>query len=154
MADDLTSTFTERESYMTKEYNRGSYTKDWGSRTYPAIADINGDGKEDILIGNSRGGLHFIEGQLSRLTTSINRMTRESFTLAPNPSNGNFTIYANSSTALSYRVTDITGKTVLEGNTLSGNSVNTHGQLSSGVYFVDVNNNTTMYATQKLIISN
>ena len=154
VADDLTSTFTERESYMNKEYNRGSYTKDWGSRTYPAIADINGDGKEDMLIGNSRGGLHFIEGQLSRLTTSINKITRESFTLAPNPSNGNFTIYANSSTALSYRVTDITGKTVLEGNTLSGNSVNTQGQLSSGVYFVDVNDNATMYATQKLIISN
>lgn len=154
VVEDLTSKFTERQSYMNKEFDRGSYTKDWGSRTYPTVSDLNGDGIEDILLGNSRGGLHYVEGQVARLIGSTSRITRQPFTLAPNPSNGDFTIYANSVSALSYRVTDLTGKTVLEGNTLSGTAVNTQGQLSSGVYFVDVNDRNTTYATQKLIISN
>lgn len=154
VAEDLTSKFTERQSYMNKEFDRGSYTKDWGSRTYPTVSDLNGDGIEDILLGNSRGGLHYVEGQVARLIGSTSRVTRQPFTLAPNPSNGDFTIYANSVSALSYRVTDLTGKTVLEGNTLSGTAVHTQGQLSSGVYFVDVNDRNTTYATQKLIISN
>jgi hypothetical protein len=154
VADDFTAKFTEHESYMNKEFDRGSYTKDWGTRTYPAVSDLNGDGIEDILIGNSRGGLNYVEGQVARLIGSTSRVTRQPFTLAPNPSNGDFTIYANSAAALSYRVTDLTGKTVLEGNTLSGTAVHTLGQLSSGVYFVDVKDRNTTYATQKLIISN
>ena len=71
VAEDLTSKFTERQSYMNKKFDRGSYTKDWGSRTYPTVSDLNGDGVEDILLGNSRGGLHYVEGQVARLIGSI-----------------------------------------------------------------------------------
>ena len=151
--DDLTSKFSERENYMNKDFNGGEYLQDWGTRTYPAIADLNGDGIEDILLGNSRGGLNYIEGLLMK-NVGIDRVVRKPFTIAPNPSTGDFTIFTKSSSIVSYRVIDLSGKLILSCSTLPGTAVSTSGVLSSGVYFVDVADASTSYATQKLVISN
>lgn len=38
--------------------------------TRPATGDIDGDGIRDVIVGNTRGGIHFLKGAVKILSTS------------------------------------------------------------------------------------
>ncbi|MEM6320506.1 MAG: T9SS type A sorting domain-containing protein [Bacteroidota bacterium] len=57
-----------------------------GAEMHPAFADLNGDGRLEIAIGNVRGGLVFFRTDLkSQITSSPEVKSQFSFQVAPNP---------------------------------------------------------------------
>ncbi|MBS1581644.1 MAG: T9SS type A sorting domain-containing protein [Bacteroidetes bacterium] len=59
-----------------------------GIRTGLALYDFTGDGHEDAVIGNYRGGLSFWRNDTPSGVTGATRTATEAFALLPNPANG------------------------------------------------------------------
>lgn len=57
-----------------------------GSRLAPTLADLNYDGKLDLIVGNQRGGIALYETPLSNPLENENNGFSSLFTLYPNPS--------------------------------------------------------------------
>jgi hypothetical protein len=152
LEDDLAGSFRESKEYMLRDFSKEGYIKDWGSRTYPATGDVNGDGIEDIFIGNSRGGIQYIEGKGTSLN-SVYTKTLKSFKIHPNPSTGDFSIHTDSGLALEYSITNLAGSVVLSGSAFSGSPIATSSALSDGMYFVSIVSGEHHYSVEKLIIS-
>ena len=146
---DLTANFEEMPDYMNRAFNQGAYTKDWGARTYPAAADLNGDGISDIMLGNNRGGLHYLEGMPK--SVGIDKILG-SFYLAPNPSQGSLTIFAETAKQIEYTIVDINGRTMEQGNTYTGVSFMLSSALANGVYFLQISSDEKHYIPQKLVL--
>jgi hypothetical protein len=136
-------------NYMNRAFSQGAYTKDWGARTFPAAADLNGDGISDIMLGNKRGGLHYMEG----LPKSVGiEKIRSSFYIAPNPSQGSLTVFAETNSKIDYTIIDINGRTLQEGNTYSGVSFMLSSALANGVYFLQISADEKYYLPQKMVL--
>jgi hypothetical protein len=58
-----------------------------GDETHPALADIDRDGKLDILAGNLRGGLAWYQSDLPSEFSTAHRHQREEYSMSiyPNP---------------------------------------------------------------------
>ena len=95
-----------------------------GFRSSPAIADVNGDGMYDVMIGNARGGLTYYGTDLA-LTVSTNEEQNpvSELVLYPNPVSQQLVLHypGNLSTPGLARIYDATGVLVkqleLTGNT-------------------------------------
>ena len=92
---DLTEEFDESETYMNRVNTQEAYIKDWGARVYPAAVDLNNDSISDLLIGNNRGGVHYMEGK-DTASVSVGKIIKQSFYMAPNPTNGSVRIFTKS----------------------------------------------------------
>ena len=149
--NDITADFEECNDYMKRDFIYNDYTKDWGKRVYPSGADINNDGSTDLLIGNNRGGLTFVEGREDK-GSSVKIEDLKSFYLAPNPTEGAVKIYTKSNQLMTYTIVDLSGKELQTGSVFSGQVINLSDRLVNGVYFVRLKTNDMQYAPQKLIL--
>jgi hypothetical protein len=106
-----------------------------GRRTHPRLADLNGDGKFEMIIGNSRGGLAIYgtnatsDGEL----TAIDNPISDDINLFPNPGHDQFMIQSETLRKWDIKVYNISGKLMLDAS--SSAQVNT-GELLPGIYFV------------------
>ncbi|MBR9918142.1 T9SS type A sorting domain-containing protein [bacterium] len=150
----LNSDFPELTSFMVQPKTGKTYIKDWGERVHPAVADLDGDGIDDIIIGTNRGGIHFVKGILDDQVISIANFDRLSFNLYPNPTSGvlvvSLPIQANS---YDFIVTDIMGRSVQSGTIQIGDHINLDQNLLNGVYFLQVKVGPNQFIPQKFIIS-
>jgi hypothetical protein len=105
------------------------------------------------MIGNLRGGIHYLEGIKGAKTGNVFSQSLPSFNISPNPSSGTVTFYANSHNILKYQVMDLNGRVVKEGNALSGQPSELASDLKNGVYFISLRDGTKLYATQKMVIA-
>jgi hypothetical protein len=153
VAEDLTEDFIEAVDYMKQDYVQTDYTKDWGLRTYPAAADLNGDNISDLLIGSHRGGVHYMQGKnIKNGSVGVSEVLK-TFYIAPNPATNSIAVMANTSHKLHYSICDLSGKVIIEGHTFTGQSVSLNGLLTNGVYFVQLEDENQRFAPQKLVIS-
>jgi hypothetical protein len=129
------------------------YNNDWGARIQPAVGDLNNDGADDVLIGNSRGGLHYVKG-IPDSTKYISRMKVEPFLLFPNPNTGQLTILLPTPDAsFSYQITDLNGKIIQEGEANNNQTLMLNESLSNGVYFILIQVDNVYYLPQKFVLS-
>lgn len=149
---DLSADFKETTHYMQKSYTLSPYTKDWGIRVYPATADLNGDGASDMMIGNMRGGLHYMQGKNPNTSTIESYFASENFNMAPNPSTGEVKFYTATDKVLGYSIYNLSGQKVLGGNTRSGEVVNLGLELLNGVYIVTLSTEDGFFAPQRLVL--
>jgi hypothetical protein len=149
--DTLTAKFEESENYMHMAFTDDEYVKDWGTRVYPAAADINNDGVTDLLIGNARGGINYLEGNDTSTIAVVNAKMPEFF-MAPNPSNGSIKVYTQSNESHWYQLVDLSGRVVQKGQTYNGLSIQINPTVANGVYFVQLRNKQVAYTPQKLIL--
>ena len=109
-----------------------------GKVTHPSIADINGNGTLDILVGNSRGGLGFFTTDLPVNTTDFkNDLT---INLFPNPVDEFFylEIEGLNGKQANLRIYNTIGQTMIEKDLpYQKNGVNVNN-LSAGIYFCEV----------------
>lgn len=151
--DDLSMDFEEEENYMLKPFGTEMYTKDWGYRVYPGVADLNDDKMPDMLIGTSRGGFQYVEGNVRDLTNTSSSLAKEKFRILPNPANGQIMITTETNRSFTYNIMDVRGRIVQQGSSMTGQSIQLVDEISAGVYFVSLTAGTQRYQTQKMMIS-
>jgi hypothetical protein len=152
--EDITQIFPEvKDNLMFHNRLQQFYNKDWGARIQPAVGDLNNDGADDVLIGNSRGGLHYVKG-IPDSTKYISRMKVEPFLLFPNPNTGQLTILLPTPDAsFSYQITDLNGKIIQEGEANNNQTLMLNESLSNGVYFILIQVDNVYYLPQKFVLS-
>jgi hypothetical protein len=137
----------------------GDFVNNWGSftkldsnysmiktinRAVPAIDDLDGDGKFDMVIGSKLGGLQYFK-QVLNVAIGINEVALNNLDIIyyPNPANDNLYIeYGQkiSNQPASLQLVDVTGR-IAKSYTFTTNEQNNFdiSQLHSGMYFVKFN---------------
>jgi hypothetical protein len=130
------------------------YNKDLGSRVRPFAADLNGDSIAEIIVGNSRGGLNYFKGNLTKNGSVGFSQTMRNSTLRiyPNPSNGQITINGIDKNAEELVITNNNGQS-LHNQPLNANTptIRLNLLLSSGVYFIKITGK-NYQSTGKLVL--
>lgn len=90
-----------------------------------------------------------------QLTVSLNvnqNLFISNVSLYPNPSNGNITIDLNQSfSKINIKVNNIVGQTILERNFENTDKINFEINENSGIYFVEIHNETGLTTTIKVL---
>ena len=153
IADDISTDFEEEEEYLQTSLTKTNFSKDWGTSTCLGAADLNGDKVSDIVVGNARGGLNFLEGIPGAKSNSISSIKLESFNVYPNPTNGIITVFANSNNLLDYKLFDLSGRILQEGTVRSRGSIQLDVLTSDGIYFLSLEDDSKLFAPQKIIVT-
>lgn len=130
------------------------YASAAGYRVHPAVADVNGDGYPDMMVGTSDGGLLYFEGQ-PYVQSSIGieetislHSPAGTLKLFPNPSSGVVTLEGDGLDGLEADIYTLQGKKV--GTLPVGQP--TLIQLPAGLYLLHLSNPEGGYFLHKLII--
>lgn len=109
-------------------------------RAAPAVGDLDGDLKPEILIGNQNGGLRLFK--FYSMPTSTNDIKNSiAIQLFPNPVKNELSIKApsNIQTINSYRIVDISGRTIIQNKrAMNVNEKISTVSLNSGLYFIEL----------------
>ncbi len=114
-----------------------------GQRSSPAFADLNDDGKLELLAGNQRGGLMMYSTELSAFTppVSVPNTTDLAFQLLPNPATDVAHIIlpkAYVQTEKNWSIFDALGRRVASGQTMQQRIQMPVSGLAQGMYWVRV----------------
>ena len=124
---------------------------DPGARSKISIADIDMDGFPEMVIGNSRGGLSFLDlGMDSMVSTTQLHPSDMGLEIYPNPNfEGSFNIKfkASSPTDLDVQVYDLDGRLLSSTSTLQHDfiKVKMNVEYPSGIYIVQVYSDEKVY---------
>ena len=114
---------------------------DEGKEAVPALADIDGDGFLEMVVGNRRGGLRFLDTDIeSNPVNTTNEDDKFSFQLFPNPATDQFQIRLKNiiDNDISYAIYNPLGITVKNEKIQSMNVDVDISNLPVGVYFCEV----------------
>ena len=113
------------------------------SRAVPAIADLDGDGKYEMVVGNKYGGLHYYK-QVLNVAVGIPNYTlnNNSILLYPNPTNDQISILYKQileNQIASFKVFDMTGR-LLHSENFEVNVKNTFNlkEFAIGIYQIEI----------------
>ena len=112
---------------ITETIQNKTYRINEGIRVAAAVADINGDDKPDLFVGNWAGGVSFFSGT-EPIESNITEIQQNDIVVFPNPTTGQLTIYNGQLTISNVEILDVFGRKVfgkflpneLEGWTRSG----------------------------------
>jgi hypothetical protein len=126
-----------------------------GGMSAPAIADMNGDGLYDVVMGNYAGGVSFFMGD-SNVSTWNSVMHDETIvSLFPNPAENSLTLKTdfapgNQST---YSLVDLSGKEVAAGKIVTQYTTIDCTHLAPGMYICTIHGPGQMVINRKIVIS-
>lgn len=113
------------------------------SRAVPAIADLDGDGKYEMVVGNKYGGLHYYKQVLNVAVGLPNyTLNNNSILLYPNPTNDQISILYKQileNQIASFKVFDMTGR-LLHSENFEVNVKNTFNlkEFAIGIYQIEI----------------
>lgn len=110
-----------------------------GLRSAPAVADLNSDGRMDLVVGNYAGGLSYFAGVAPPLIGIEERPTAArgmSVKIIPNPAIDHFCIRLSEAITGTLTITDATGRIFFTQNIYNQDfiEINCH-HFKSGIYF-------------------
>ena len=117
-----------------------------GYRSVPAIADIDGDGKYEMVLGGSLGGVKIYKQSMTVSVDEITGDNNNNVTIYPNPAKDILYVRVKTKSGISLR--DITGKTLVAAVIENTGSINI-ARLAEGFYFLK---NETTGETQKIFV--
>ncbi len=125
-----------------------------GQYSAPAIADLDGDDKLEMILGNQRGGVGLFES-VDIATIGLEELDIE-LNIYPNPAQKQFTIDLSQSSIQLYKkgqysLIDITGRQVFSSNINHSQTVVDCSNLSSGIYILKIDLGSKQI-TRKMII--
>lgn len=111
-----------------------------GVRTHPAVADIDNDGKLEIIIGNERGGLNAFQTNLWLDSTSPTGESawQRRLRAFPNPAVHAITVELGETIPVDYQLLNTAGQEVYQGQASAARWEIPVAQLPGGVYFLRV----------------
>ena len=148
---DLNSQFEQDSSQTYNNFTQSIYIKDWGALAVPAVGDLDNDGYADVLVGNNRGGVHYLNG---RNTVSVNskKLEIKRFRIHPNPSSGVLNISLDNNLEFAYKILDVNGRIVQEEPRQVGSLIQLSPELSNGLYFLQLSTKDSNYSIEKFVI--
>lgn len=143
----LAGTFTKTDSMYVSSLE--------GARVVPAVADLNGDGLMDVVIGNYSGGVSLFYGDNNVSTGQYYTSQENLFTIYPDPANEEITISTPSAIneKLSCDIYDISGKKILSTTINSNNDRIQVGKFAPGIYFTRITSEKGVVYNNKFVIS-
>lgn len=143
----LAGTFTLSDS-MYVSWREGGFSS-------AAVADLNGDGLYDMIIGNYAGGVSYFEGDNNVSTANLLEEDEDQLSIFPNPALDNFTIRTTVSAGMNsnYQLVDLSGKTVKQGAIHNQYAVVDCSGISPGIYICTVTDSEGMSLNRKIIIN-
>lgn len=128
------------------------YNYDVGSNTICAFADLDNDGINELVLGNSRGGIQFMQGsQKCNNVTVGTRPLVEELKLMPNPNTGKFVITGLPSGNAHIRITAMNGVEAYARIQDSSEEIDVSG-IPSGIYFVHATLRDIQYSGRLVIV--
>lgn len=112
------------------------------NRAVPAVADLDGDGKYEMVVGNKMGGLYYFKQVLTILNTSSETFDANAFEVYPNPTTDNIHIlfkenYLNKNAFI--KIIDLMGNVVLSNKQVtSANNTISINHFTNGLYFLEI----------------
>jgi len=130
-----------------------------GEHTAPALFDLNGDARLDMIIGNYSGGLGFYKGLLTNFYDIAESALYDDYELYPNPVSNDLTIKFNSFNVYTKKLalTDLSGRRVKEMSLNNNETVFEVTGMANGVYLLnlqwfDARGNLKNSQTRKIIV--
>ena len=127
---------------------------DIGARLFHDFADINNDGKLEMIVGNERGGLNFYQTDIDALVSTITTSKEQlAFHVFPNPSNKSITFQLpniKKEVATTIRIFSATAALILEENTVILPTTIDVEHWPKGVYICEIQINGQM-ARKKIV---
>jgi hypothetical protein len=126
----------------------------FGARSVPFTGDLDGDGTNELLIGNTRGGIQMyqpiISGVISSLPVYSSQQTE--MLLYPNPNNGRFMLKFNQYVKdASYAVYSLTGAELYSGY-LNGYEQQIDTPLEKGLYIIQIQLEKSQVISKKIVV--
>jgi len=124
-------------------------------RAAPAVGDLDGDQRPELLIGNQNGGLRLFQFDRNNTTVGTKNIMRNNveITLYPNPTNNTLWIQTPyQEEIVEFRIFDVSGRTILKKQSGAGSvkSVSTE-HLTDGLYFIEVSFKNNKFAKAKFM---
>lgn len=112
-------------------------------RTTATWADINNDGKPELLTGNTNGGLIiYSQDPPQNIYTAVKNNTKNTikFTSYPNPANNNITLILDKEfKSIKLQIINLLGQVILQNNYLTTNTITINvNDLENGIYFFKI----------------
>lgn len=114
---DLSSeTFIQAGEWYYSPYLNEAIDKDIGSNTAPHLVDINSDGKIDLLVGNTHGGVEFfgVDSVVVGIEEFLVSKGDLGTSMFPNPANGTVQFANHSNSEINVTIWEISGAEVMQ----------------------------------------
>lgn len=137
----LTGVFEKAESNMVETIGGDAIPFKEGRRVAAAVADLTGDGRPELLLGNYAGGAAFFKGSIPPAHTSIAQRERPTVHVWPNPTNGVVHVECEQKIE-TVTIYNIFGQIVKEFHPQKYYTMPLDlSSLSAGIFLVNINNN-------------
>lgn len=120
-----------------------SYLNIWeGVNSYISTAEVNNDGKLDLLIGNYSGGVAFYKGDTSISASIKETNVVAAFSIFPNPTKGiiNIDLRENILDHATVKIIDLLGKTIYSQKVKSKKVTLNLNSYAKGIYLIKFSN--------------
>jgi len=136
--NNLSGEFTLLEK-LTETYQNIAYRIKEGIRVAATAADLTGDNKPDLIVGNWAGGVAFFQGS-EPTVHKVDENPAQSFKVWPNPTTGELTINNEQLTINNIEIYDIYGRKVSSHHLIpsSSNHLINISHLPCGIYFLRI----------------
>lgn len=137
----LSGAFTLQDSMFQNIYEP--------ARCVPAIADLDGDTKYDVVVGNSMGGVALYTQNVILSVANIDAPNSSFFNLFPNPVKDVLYLEFNNinqTSKIQLEIVDVLGKNVIKTYVRSGINTIDISNLSLGTYLIHANNGKQIFA--------
>ena len=122
----------------------------FGLRSASALADLNGDGTLEMVVGNFGGGLELLNGNIA-VNQGVEKVFSERFSVYPNPSDGVLFVETQNlahQQIQTYLIANLMGQVVMTGRlTNESRQIDVSG-LPKGMYFIRLDGTTLKFVIE------